>query len=310
MKRGLVIGVGVGVGVLAAVCIAWFMHGAWRHEAPPPAQAAAPVPAVISQPAPVGASPANAPDADGPWRPSHTVARDLEAARAGDAPAMMRLGRALRHCRAHVADPEAKAIQRERDERLVAMAERDAQKRPAGREFWDRHHANNLARHADCLALGKTLVDSGLQWLELAARAGETGAMVSYAEEAFADYAGPTDLLANLDEVARRRDLARTWAMQALEAGEPAAIDVIQGAYLGQSPLFPRDLQAAAPYSMAANMLHQRRRDPAEFQRLYDDGPAREEYAWGGEWTDDPAQWQATLDRAREIVDFMPPDGR
>lgn len=98
--------------------------------------------------------------------------------------------------------------------------------------------------------------------------------------------------------------------IQALEAGEAGAVDVLVDAYYGESPLFPRNYQQGAPYSMAQEMIRTRRVDAAGFRRLYERGPVRDSYAWGEEnaWVRDDAAWQAALDRARQIVDRIPPD--
>lgn len=276
-------------------------------SAPLPPRAAdtdAPPASAVAAPAPTVGVP---PDV---WLPSNDVRDFSDAAAAGDADAMLRVGRALRACVEYLADPDGAKLREEHERAIAGLRERNLpSEAPAFANTNDRF-ARRFAMRADCLSIGAERIVAGLAFIERAARAGHVKAKVEFARGAFSEFPDGGALLANLDEVARRRDLARHWVMQALEAGEPGAVDVLVDAYYGDSPLFPRDFRQGAPYSMAQEMIRTRRVDPAAFRRLYEQGPNRESYAWGDEnaWVRDDAAWQAALERARAIVDRIPPD--
>ena len=308
-----------GIACAAAVTALW-QPG--KQTAPEPVpQAATPLPAapaaITATPAPIAVAtqvPAPAPNVPrDPWLPSHGLRDHLVAATAGDVDAMLRVGRALRACVKHVADPSATKLRAEQQRMMDSLRARAASSGGDGALMhWKNNHAQQLATHADCMAIGAEQVGTGLHWIERAARAGNPKAKLEYARDAFSEFPDANALLANLDEVARRRDLARAWAMQALEAGERGAVDVLVRAYYGESPLFPRNFQRGAPYSMAQEMIMARFSSPDEFRRLYDRGPERERYAWGDQnaWVHDDVAWQAAIARARAIVDLLPPDPR
>lgn len=74
---------------------------------------------------------------------------------------------------------------------------------------------------AACMNLPEAERRSGLALLQRAAETGITGARIAYARNAFGDYASPEELVANLDEVVRRRDLVRQFVAQSLAQCEP-----------------------------------------------------------------------------------------
>ncbi len=74
---------------------------------------------------------------------------------------------------------------------------------------------------AACESLPEAERRSGLALLQRAAETGISGARIAYARNAFSEYTSPEALVANLDEVVRRRDLVRHFLAQSLAQCEP-----------------------------------------------------------------------------------------
>jgi hypothetical protein len=206
------------------------------------------------------------------------------AALSGDMRAAEILGSRLAACLDAIRDPDGEQLRRTYG---------DLQKRQ--KEFYDLR----VAEHAECVAVGPAPVLRYHEWLELAARSGSVRAMSTYASTAFNPFADHAELLANLDEVIRRRDLARQWAQQALRQGDSRVIGVLAEAYSGLGVLYPRDATRSRAYQdLNAMVMHHRRQDAAGFELIWEGGDPR---LAGGSVT--PEQQREALALAREMFD-------
>ena len=90
---------------------------------------------------------------------------------------------------------------------------------------------------ANCEATPEAERDQGMALLQRAAEAGVPGARTAYARNALAEYADAPDVLANIDEVRRRRDLMQRFLAEAQAQCEPdvwsARFDLLNVAGLG-----------------------------------------------------------------------------
>ena len=138
-----------------------------------------------------------------------------------------------------------------------------------------------LLEHADCVLMAESGVDPSHLWLERAARTGSMEAKIAYAEMALDEFRADTDTngataryLANLEEIVRRRDLARRWLADALHAGSIDALQLLARAYAGEHPLYPRDARLAAIHRHALSLAQARQSgDFAQLRAVWDTGP-------------------------------------
>lgn len=152
-------------------------------------------------------------------------------ATAGDLAAMRILGTGLHACLSRWRDPDAREPYRQLQTELQGNSDGKRPHADLDRQSYDRYE-RAMARHVDCLALGKERASTGLGWLERAARAGDLDAKVAFARMALDDnaYADDGEMYADLDEVIRRRDLADAWVRDAIASGERRALaDIANG---------------------------------------------------------------------------------
>lgn len=232
----------------------------------------------------------------------------LERATAGDTDAMVELGRWLMGCRAALRDPDARQLHERLEQNLAPR--RDGRMRGVEdirrtRDF----HERSLLEHVDCVALGAERVGTALGWIERAARAGDHRAMADFARYAFDrhEYETEEDLVQDLDEVIRRRDLARAWIQEALDAGERGALGYLSNDY---GTLFPYDRVSAEAYRYAASVdtAFHRPGEEAELSLLWHRGPRLEWRGAHGDRSDlSEADYDAVLRRGREIYEGFGP---
>jgi hypothetical protein len=256
-------------------------------DAPPTALAATAAATASSPPSAPQASVASTLPPDTEWwtisLADHLRALEL-AALSGDMFAARVLGSRLASCLGAIRDPQGERLRR------TYGAHQTRQKE------W---HDREVAKHADCLAVGEAAVLRYHEWLELAARSGNVHAMSAYAEWALKAFEGNAEMLANLDEVIRRRDLARHWAQQALSQGDVNAINVMTDAYFGDGGLYPRDMTRGAAHELLRVMASRhRQQDTAGFDRAWNAA----DYRWDGLGLT-PQQQQEAIALAREMFD-------
>ena len=170
------------------------------------------------------------------WTLSPTGSAALFArARGGDVQAMSDLGYTLLQCQGNAQARRAMLIrQAESDYRLdVQMRTRTIE---AIRE-WDTY----------CATIPAEERARGLAWIETAAATGDADARRHFFANALAEFADETAILANIDEVERRRDVARRFAREDLAA-------CVQGVFDLQSEAF--DLLGMADPVERLAMLH------------------------------------------------------
>lgn len=249
----------------------------------------------------------------------------LRRAEAGDVDAAAELGRLLAQCASVLLDPEARKIAADWQDELAHIEElRRSDPKAAENALFNRRqdHERDTSHHAECIAVGLPLLADYHVWLERAARGGSIDAMRRYAESAFDDFADQNAMLADLDEVIRRRDLARTFLRQAFERGDVASIAMLasshdwdpwagQRAYTDTGGLLPPDRLQAQTYwyldALARSAYYGQGDVP--FDRLWSEGPERHDYA-----DLDEVQWQAVANAARALylrhfTDPPPPPG-
>lgn len=226
---------GLALVLLVTALLAWRFWPAPVSAAPdasppPPAELTAPAmqaePAPSARPAPAVA-PAAAPAApvEPPLPPHLRTARRLSEvfdellrrAESGDVSAMRELGSRLVRCR----DSSLRRLRREIRE--------DSEVRPglnAAAQANARRQQENLRDDiADCEAVPDAVRNSGLDWMERAAATGSGAAQVDYVEFAFGAFMQMDDdeVVAEIDEIRRRRDLARRFVAEAMAHCAPRA---------------------------------------------------------------------------------------
>jgi hypothetical protein len=257
-------------------------------------------------------------DAPAPDRPSqgweHPLTPNLaawrEAARRepGEAMALaVRLSQCLRPLALKEKDEEADFARRRRQARDRGDTEQILQR-------IDEQQAEARNRRADCMALDAGFKAEMLSWYERAAREADDAALrsnarLAYVRQAFVDFPGEADILARLDEAQRRRDLARAWLLDELEAGNERALEPWLDALHDASPLFPRaDPVTQQAWGFVYQVRHARRGGgDAAARALWDDAQAGGWYT--GQLT--PEQIAAALEagRAHYLRLFGPPGG-
>lgn len=252
------------------------------------------------------------------------VAAALRRAESGDVDAAAELGNLLAGCTSTLLDPEARKITADW-QRELAHVEDLRRTDPENAEMVLRNrrrsHERVSAIHADCIAVGLPLLADYHVWLERGARGGSVDAMRGYALNAFSDFADQNAMLADVDEVLRRRDLARAFLRQAFERGDVMSIEVLAGShdweawtgqrvFVDQGGLLAPDPMMAQTYwylDALARSAHFGQGEP--FEQLWVDGPEQQDVVGLNE-----AQWQAVANAARALylrhfTDPPPPPG-
>lgn len=248
---------------------------------------------------------------------SPTLAADVADAQAradrGDTEAMLDLGKLLRGCLSAIRDPEARKLREAfEEEKQRAAAAGGHSPGPTRSGSAERDHRDDMDAHRDCTAVGAERIDAYHVWLERAARAGSVEAMRLYAEFALASFETNGELFANLDEVLRRRDLARSFALAAVAAGDAQTLRLVASGHAWQRDdggrvhmqpldidgLFPSDARMAAMYWHADRLVmagHFGVEREGSFEALWQGLENRASSQL------DAAEWQAAVAGAREI---------
>jgi len=194
---------------------------------------------------------ADLPDSDLP--PSQRVPELLVLAGQGRADAMHTLAMNLLACRRALTSTDD-SVRRDELRRFYARYGRE----PSTDRELDRIAAGieRLALLRErCAGIEVELAESGLEWLEKAALAGDTEAMLEYSRWALSGMRDANTLLENFDEVARRRELAGRFLHQALARGDCRALGALASAYAadggGRQWIFTADPYLAVVYTEA-----------------------------------------------------------
>lgn len=274
--------------------VAWLRHtpspeAAMQAAAPDIAEAASqalPPPPVVAMPAPTPRErsrfdpAAFAKDLDAQmdeamrrrYSPPPRLADVQARADSGDVPAMVELGRMLQRCLDALRDPDALKLESQYAEQLERQARLGHPASPARSGSIEQDYREDVERHRDCTAAGAERVEGFHLWLERAARAGSVDAMVTYTELALSGFHTDQELIADLDEVIRRRDLARAFGLSAIAAGNAHALNLVASGHawlpgevtqhamggvgsLGTTGLFPSSPHLAAAYWYANKLV-------------------------------------------------------
>ena len=251
----------------------------------------------------------------------------LRRAEQGDMEAAAKLGHYLLTC---VGRRDAEAIKRRFDQQLAEakeQAQMDSRREDIAISNAKFRYANGMIQHEACSKLGEAQIANYHVWLEKAGRAGVASAKLAYMSSALKQFEGKSALVANIEEAARRRGIARAWMEEILqEKGHPdreAALRKYVAELNGEgNGLFAPDQQRAIVYQYVLEMvvasrvdadprmrelmqsIAQRRGKAAPSSRLaqlWQNGPDRH-----GGLSDQ--QWQQIADEGRDIFsrDFGP----
>lgn len=253
-RRGIAILIGASLAIAAGLA-GWWMWGRERPEA-------SGAPSELQVPTAEAGVPARGESAKAPSRSPlpkgrfQDIRAELEVrARAGDARAAYRLGEVLSRCLDYKPMPGG-----EFTEMLArAMAKSSDNVRIGGRKLDDpdildmvlfaKDQADATCKDVGDLS-GSAHKGDARAWLQLAAEQGHTKAMAEYGAFAFDDMASDGDLLDNVEEVVRRRELARGYLRRAFESGEPDSLLGLAAAH-GNKPYLGRDTTQALAYFKA-----------------------------------------------------------
>lgn len=227
-------GIALALFVTLVPALAWLLWPARPAPAPAtspatvaipaaPVTPAGPLPAPAARAAPTAASAASA---QPPPLPRHLrTTRRLSAvfdelmrrAESGEVASMRELGSRLVRCR----DSSLRHLRQELREDDAVPPGMDATAQANARRQMDDMREDI----ADCEALPDTVRNSGLDWMERAAATGNGEAQVDYVEHAFGAFAALDDdeVVAQIEEFRRHRDLARGYAAEALARCAPRA---------------------------------------------------------------------------------------
>lgn len=126
------------------------------------------------------------------------------------------------------------------------------------------------AERERCAGIDDSTYLTRLELLEKAALAGNTDAMLDYADWGLQDMDGYNTLLRRFDEVARRRELAARFLNNALVLGDCRALPVLAEAYSGSVPrrawIVTADPYMAAVYTQAHAQAPAMLSDPGHMQ--------------------------------------------
>lgn len=107
-----------------------------------------------------------------------------------------------------------------------------------------------------CRGLDPALMASRVDWMERAADGGDIRALLYYGSNALNDMRSNNDILTNLDEVVRRRQLARGYLQKALDRGACDALLLLSDTYSGREGpynwLYKPDAYLSLVYADAA----------------------------------------------------------
>ncbi len=112
-------------------------------------------------------------------------------------------------------------------------------------------------------------------WLLQAAMQGHARARAEYVRYAFDEFPTTNDLMENAAEVASRRERARDFVQQALDAGEPEALAALAQAH-GPAPYLGHDPEAAMAYWLAYRRTGPGRQLPAGVTSLAEETFAKD----------------------------------
>lgn len=159
------------------------------------------------------------------------IATLLPLAESGRADAMAELAQRLMACRNYVGRDEA-SIRRGALQRFYRRRGYEP-----GSDAELTQIAGDIEREtamADrCRDIDPALMDSRIDWMERAAKAGDIGAMLDYPGYALHDMRTVDDVLMNFEEVGRRRQLAGELLRGALDRGACEALPMLAQAYSG-----------------------------------------------------------------------------
>ncbi len=176
-----------------------------------------------------------------------------------------------------------------------------------GREPGTDEELDSIARDLDrmsvererCAGIDDSTYLTRLELLEKAALAGNTDAMLDYADWGLQDMDGYNTLLLRFDEVARRRELAARFLNNALVLGDCRALPVLAEAYSGSVPrrawIVSADPYMAAVYTQAQAQAPATLSDPGHVQSWSNLFDVRSEPL-------DPARRDAARAQAAQIV--------
>lgn len=150
----------------------------------------------------------------------------MPLAEAGDMAAMRHLGQRLLDCNDNNLRRKWRELKEEEQEPPATGA--DAEQRRENREF----HLEQMRRQIlECEDLPAAQRNSGIDWLERAAEVGSGRARLDYAYLALAEYRlmRPAEVVANIEEIQRRRSLAQRYLAEALQHCVPGALNSLIG---------------------------------------------------------------------------------
>jgi len=176
-----------------------------------------------------------------------------EYADAGDVDAQAWLSIRLSVCTDHSLR-EARASDR-RDLELNQQDKDDERLTEEARAVRTANVQKRLTRNAaDRRACEQLPADLKAHWLDSVDRAAQSGsvdAMLTYAGLAIADYDSVGTIVADVDEAIQRRDKARAYLQEALQAGDTRSLRELSEAYANSSSPAPRLYAADASLSYA-----------------------------------------------------------
>lgn len=184
-----------------------------------------PSPPVVPAPDVAVAAPSFAPKFA---EPPEALVDLLARAGAGDVEAMVDLGMSLQECRADKLADLDKRIRRleTRESKLVEV-------RPDGGEVDQREVLVAGMRHtiARCESVPPEERNRAFAWIERAAAAGDLDAREMFFTQALDDFPDEAAVIANIDEVERRRDVARRFAREDIAACVDGVFDTQSRAF-------------------------------------------------------------------------------
>lgn len=156
----------------------------------------------------------------------------LPLAQAGRADAMRELAYRLNLCRDYL-DGDEESVRRSA---LRRFYDRNGHEPITDSELSDIAQSINYrtAMLDQCRGVGPAVMATRIDWMERAAKAGDVSALLGYGGNALNDMRDFDDAVTKLDEVARRRQLARDFLQAALNRGACSALVMLSAAYSGR----------------------------------------------------------------------------
>ncbi|MBN8738340.1 MAG: sel1 repeat family protein [Xanthomonadaceae bacterium] len=250
MRRSSVLLAAAGLLLAAAACV--WLAGVRTAPAPAAASPAAPAPAAPSVPPVAAAASASASASN--LSADRRADLDRRVA-AGDVDAMAELGGIIGVCR-HYSPISAQHIEETVVDGMAAGVEPPLiAGKPVSPELLVlmlQQGQPELDRR--CAGIDRRQLRDDLDrapaLLERAADAGSVEAMLDYSRYAFAGYGGTDQMLADADEVARRKEKARAYLRESLRRGDARALLLLGDAY-ASGPLEKIDPLQAYAYASA-----------------------------------------------------------